>query len=106
VHGNFAAMKADLALGPPPAMADAAATAAMPYTGKVLGILAQHVLNGTDPGRQAEALEGTVHILPSHFHARQMRNVVRCGSVRHGVALLCGFDTPSLAAQGEQRLLR
>ena len=24
---------------------------------------------------------------------------------RHGVALLCGFDTPSLTAQGGQRLL-
>jgi hypothetical protein len=26
------------------------------------------------------------------------------GNVRHGVALLCGFDTPSLATQGGQRL--
>jgi hypothetical protein len=35
-----------------------------------------------------------------------MRNVGRCGIVRHGVALLCGFDTPSLAVQGGgQRLL-
>ncbi|WP_425991682.1 hypothetical protein, partial [Afipia sp. DC4300-2b1] len=28
----------------------------------------------------------------------------RCGRFLHGVALLCGFDTPSLQAQGEQRL--
>jgi hypothetical protein len=29
----------------------------------VLGILAQHLLDGPDPSRQTEAIEGTVHIL-------------------------------------------
>src|SRR5262245_52108371 len=32
-------------------------------------------------------------------------NGIERGNSRHGVALLCGFDTPSLTAQGGQRLL-
>ena len=55
MHGNLAAMEADLAFGLAPAVTDAASTAAM--------------------------------------------------RACHGVALLCGFDTPSLTAQGGQRLL-
>src|SRR5262245_49571082 len=104
MHGNLAAMEADLALGSAPAVADAVSTAAMRHAGELLGIRAQHVLDGSDPGRQTEAIKGTVHILPSNFNAWEMRNAGRCGSVRHGVTLLCGFDTPSLAAQGGQRL--
>ncbi|MFY9734833.1 MAG: hypothetical protein WAL02_06820, partial [Rhodoplanes sp.] len=36
--------------------------------------------------------------------ARPRRNRRNRGSVRHGVALLRGISTPSLAAQGGQRL--
>jgi hypothetical protein len=35
----------------------------------LLGILAQHLFDGSDPGRQTEALEGAVHILPSRRKA-------------------------------------
>ena len=105
IHGNLAAVETDLARGPSPAVADASSSAAMRQAGELLGILAQHVLDGSNPGRQTETLEGIVHILPSDFNAWDMRNAGRCGSVRHGVALLCGFDTPSLMAQGGQRLL-
>jgi len=38
------------------------------------------------------------------FKAGNKRNPCRCGNLHHGVALLCGFVTPSLAAQGGQRL--
>jgi transposase-like protein len=48
-------------------------TAAMRRAGKLLGVLAQHLLDGSDPGRQTEALEGAVHILPSRLKARHQR---------------------------------
>jgi hypothetical protein len=96
-------MEADLALGPTPAVAEPAA-AAMRRAGKLLGVRVQHLLNGSDPGRQAEALERPVHILPGRFETWEKRKTCCYGSVRHGVALLCGFDTPSLTAQGRQRL--
>jgi hypothetical protein len=43
------------------------------------------------------------------IHARsgfiwRIPNQLRRGNIHHGVALLCGFDTPSLAAQGGQHL--
>jgi hypothetical protein len=63
------------------------------------------LLDGPDPSRQAEALKRAVHISPSHFETWTKRKACCCGSVCHGVALLRGFATPSLAAQGRQRLL-
>src|SRR5207247_4012091 len=78
---------------------------AMRGAGKRPCVLTQHSLEGSDAGRQAEALERALHTLPSRFKAWGKRNPCRCGNLRHGVALLCGFVTPSLAAQGGQRLL-
>ena len=57
MHRNLAAVEADLALGPAPAVTDAASTAAMRRAGKLLCVLAQHLLDGSDPGRQTEALK-------------------------------------------------
>jgi hypothetical protein len=57
MDGNIAAMEADLALGSAPAVAYAASTAAMRRAGELLGIRAQHLLDGSNPGRQTEALE-------------------------------------------------
>jgi hypothetical protein len=62
---------------PAPAVADAAPTAAMRRAGKLLGVLAHHVLHGSDPGRQTEALEGTVHILPSRLSPSDQK---KCGA--------------------------
>jgi hypothetical protein len=45
----------------------------MRHAGKLLGVLAQHLLDGSDPGRQTEALERAVHILPSRLKARHRR---------------------------------
>ena len=73
MHRNLAAVEADLALGPAPAVADTASAAAMRRAGELLGVLAQHLLNRSDPGRQTEALEGAVHILPSRLKARHQR---------------------------------
>ena len=69
MHRNIAAVEADLALGRAPAVADAASTAAMRRAGKLLRVLAQHLLKRSDPSRQTEALERAVHILPSRFEA-------------------------------------
>jgi hypothetical protein len=48
-------------------MANAAAVTAMGRAGELVRVLAQHLLDGADPGRQAEALERTFHILPSRL---------------------------------------
>jgi hypothetical protein len=53
-------------------------------------VLALHVLDGSDPGCQTEALERAVQ-LANRLNAWEKR--------RRAVALLCGFDTPSLTAR-------
>ena len=93
MHRNLAAVEADLALGSAPPLADAASTAAMRLAGKLLCVLAQHLLDGSDPGRQTKAFEGAVHILQSRLKAGHERERRRRGNSLHGVALLCGFDT-------------
>src|SRR5262249_29111104 len=94
MHGNFAAMEADLSLGPAPAVADAVSAAAMRRAGELPRVLKHHLLHRSDAGRQTETLERAVHILPSRFKAWKKRNPCRCGNLRHGVALLCGFRHP------------
>ena len=69
MHGNLAAMEADPAFGLAPAVTDAASTATMRRAGELLCVLAQHLLDGSNPGRQTEALERAVHILPSRLKA-------------------------------------
>ena len=53
-HDNLAAMEADLAPGPAPAVADTASTAAMRRAGKLLRVLAKHLLDRPNAGRQTE----------------------------------------------------
>jgi hypothetical protein len=61
MHSNLATMEANLPLVLPPA-------AAMTRAGKLLCVL-DILLNGSDPGRQTEALGEAVHILPSRLRA-------------------------------------
>jgi len=67
IHGNLAIMETDLFLGPAPAVTDAAAATIMRRARELLHFLAKNLLDGSDPGRQTEALEGAVHILPSRL---------------------------------------
>src|SRR5262249_14928435 len=101
---NLAAVEADLAFGSAPALPDAVAAPAMRFAGELLGIVAQHLLDSSNSGRQTTALELAVHILPSRLNAGHERKRWGRGNPGHGVALLCGFGTPSLTAQGGQRL--
>src|SRR5262245_5423932 len=101
---NLAAVEADLAFGSAPALPHSVAAPAMRFAGELLGILAQHLLNSFNPSRQTKALKRAVHILPSRRKAGHERERWGNGSAGHGVALLCGFGTPSLTAQGGQRL--
>jgi hypothetical protein len=57
MHRNLAAVEADLARRRAPAVADTASAAAVPRAGKLLGVLAQHLFDGANPGRQTEALK-------------------------------------------------
>jgi hypothetical protein len=72
-HINFAAVEADLPLGRTPAVANAF-SAAMTRTGQPMRILAQHLLNRPDAGRQTEPLKRAVHISPSRFKAGHQRH--------------------------------
>src|SRR5262245_52006976 len=96
MHHNLAAVEADLSLGHAPPVADAASAAAVQCTGEPPCVPAQHLFYRSNAGRQTEALERAVHILPSQFEAWKKRNSCCCGNIGHGVALLCGFVTPSL----------
>src|SRR5262249_4587814 len=104
IHGDLAAMEADLAFGRAPALADAVLAAAIRRAGEPLRIITEHLLDRADAGGQTEPLEGPIHILPSRLEAGHERKRWGRGSAGHGVALLCGFVTPSLPAQGGQRL--
>src|SRR5262245_11793616 len=101
---NLAAVEADLAFGSAPALPHSVAAPAMRFAGELLGVLAQHLLDSFNPGSQTKALKRAVHILPSRRKAGHERERWGHGSAGHGVALLCGFGTPSLTAQGGQRL--
>jgi hypothetical protein len=46
------------------AVADAASATMMRRAGELPRVLAKHLLDGSDPGRQTEALKGVVHSLP------------------------------------------
>ncbi len=65
--------RCDLSLGPAPAVADAASATIMRRAGELLRVVAKHLLDGSNPGRQTEALEGAVHILPSRLEAGHER---------------------------------
>src|SRR5467141_455114 len=54
---NLAAVEADLAFGSAPALPDAVAAPAMRFAGELLGIVAQHLLDSSNSGRQTKALE-------------------------------------------------
>ena len=74
MHGNLATMETDLALGPAPAGANAASATIMRRAGELLRVIAKHLLDGSDSGRQTEAsLKGAVHILPSRLKAGHER---------------------------------
>jgi hypothetical protein len=105
MHGNLATMEADLSLGPAPAVADAASATSMRYAGELLRVLTKHLLDGSDPGRQTEALKGAVHSLPSRLEAGTSASDE--GLIVVVMALLSFADStpPSLTAQGGQRLL-
>jgi hypothetical protein len=104
MHSQLAAVGADLAFGPAPARADAALAAAIWRAGKLLRIVMEHLLDRANAGRQPDPREGSTHILPSRLEAGPERERSGRASAGHGVALLCGFVTPSLATQGGQRL--
>ena len=104
MHGELAAVEANLAFGRAPALADAVLAAAIRRAGELLCVITEHLLDRADAGPQTEPLEGPIHILPSRLQAGRERERRGRGSAGHGVALLCGFDTRSLAAQGGQRL--
>src|SRR5262249_13847460 len=52
MHGNLATMETDLSLGPAPAVADPACATIMRRAGELPCVLAKHLLDGSDPGRQ------------------------------------------------------
>jgi hypothetical protein len=57
MHGNLAAMEPDLSISPAPTVADTASTTAMRRADELLGVLAQHSLNGSDPGGQTKTFK-------------------------------------------------
>jgi len=70
---QLSTMETDLSLGPAPAVADAASATIMRRAGELLRVLAKHLFDGSDPGRETEALNEAVHILPSRLEAGHRR---------------------------------
>src|SRR5260370_5148835 len=84
-----------------PSLAVVPAVAAPPEPG---GSCLHHASQCRDARRQAKSLEARSDLLPSLFNDCRRDNLGRRGTLCHGVALLRGFSTPSLLAQGGQRL--
>src|SRR5271166_3101491 len=97
-------MEAQLSLGPPPAMSILAVVPAVADPTEPGRIRLHHASQRRDARRQAEALEARSDLLPSLFNDCRRDNPRRCYRLTHGVALLRGLSTPSLLAQGGQRL--
>jgi hypothetical protein len=57
MHGDLAAVEANLAFGRAPAVADAVLAAAIRGSGELLRIITEHLLDRADAGRQTEPLE-------------------------------------------------
>src|SRR5271166_1151145 len=96
-------MEPDLALGLAPTVRGLAILVAIARTAQFARVLLHHPAQGADTGRQAKTLEARPDLLPG-FGNHRLWQAVRClSTLVHGVALLCGFDTPSLPAQGGQR---
>jgi hypothetical protein len=54
-------------------VADAASATIMRRASELLRVIAKHLLDGSDSGRQTEAFKGAVHILPSRLKAGHER---------------------------------
>ncbi len=96
---HLAAVAAELACGPAPAVTAPFNGPAMPWTAQRHRIPFYHLSQRRDAGRQAEPLEARGDIVPGRFKARR-NSPRRCAICLYGVAFLRGFDTPSLRAHG------
>src|SRR5208282_4647875 len=101
---DLAAVEASFSLSLPPAVPRLAFGTAVTGPAQPGRVLIHHVGQGGDAGRQAETLKARSDLLPSLFNGCHRDYGGRCGRFFHGVALLRGFSTPSLQAQGGQRL--
>src|SRR5271163_2423389 len=101
---HLAAVEAKFSLNLPPAVPRLAFGTAVTGPAQPGRVLIHHVGQGGDAGRQAETLKARSDLLPSLFNGCHRDYGGRCGRFFHGVALLRGFSTPSLQAQGGQRL--
>ena len=103
---DLAAMEADLPRGLAPAVPVPSVSAAVAGTAHPGRILLQHAGQSRKAGRQAEALEARSNLLPGIFDDCRRDNSSRCGRFSSWRCFpFVGFSTPSLPAQGEQRLL-
>src|SRR5215469_4123181 len=100
---DFAPVKSQLSLGPPPAIPILAVITAITDPAQPSCVLRHHASQCSNPRRQAETLEARPNFLPSLSNDCRRDNPRRCDRLTHGVALLRGFSTPSLLAQGGQR---
>ena len=96
-------METHLALRFYPAVRSPEMTSCMAWTTDRLRIVIHHLAKRLHAGSQAKQLEARRNVRHRLKLQRSRRDGSRsCKSV-HGVAFLCGIDTPSLSAQGEQR---
>jgi hypothetical protein len=69
MHGDLAAVEADLSLGRAPALPATLLAATIRWAGQLLRVITEHLLDRAEAGRQAEPLERPIHILPSDLKA-------------------------------------
>src|SRR4051812_43630738 len=91
----LAAVETELACRLSPAMTAPAILSAVAPAAQLRRVTLHHIGQRRNPGGHAETLEARADIPPGRFYAwRDSRSA--CDTLLHGVALLRGFDTPSL----------
>src|SRR5208282_1482822 len=100
---DFATVKADLALGPPPAVRLASLTPLVALATGRCRILLQHLAQRLEPGRKAKAIKARRHARQRLGLQRIDGNCGRRGMVVHGVAFLSWNQHPEPKGSRRQR---
>ena len=108
---HFAAVVGDLAPGRAPSMALALARAGVARTAQGFRVRRHHLVQRLEARQKAEAIDAHAQIVEGLRHRWQeptgwFRGTVVACSLGHGVVLLDGISTQSLAAPGGRRLLQ
>src|SRR6056297_4337652 len=103
LDADLPAVEPDCATGRSPAIGRALLHPLVTRTAGRFNVGLHHGAQRLDAGGKTKSLEALLNFRQGFIHSSGNRSRRQCAIFLHGVALLKGFDTPSLTAQGGQR---